>query len=110
MLRLAGPVPDRHPPAAGDLRIERREQQRPGDCQQAEGGRGADRGGNEGVAAAEAEDRAEQDPHPRGSVAGVEHDPDSPLEVELWSSPLYFVLMLLVLTGEWALRKMSQLK
>jgi hypothetical protein len=34
----------------------------------------------------------------------------SPLEVELWSSPFYFVLMLLVLTGEWVLRKMSQLK
>ena len=34
----------------------------------------------------------------------------SSLEVELWSSPLYFVLMLLVLTGEWVLRKMSQLK
>ena len=34
----------------------------------------------------------------------------SPLEVELWSSPLYFVLMLLVLSGEWVLRKMSQLK
>ena len=34
----------------------------------------------------------------------------SPLEVELWSSPLYFVLMLLVLSGEWVLRKISQLK
>ncbi len=34
----------------------------------------------------------------------------SPLEVELWSSPLYFMLMLLVLSGEWILRKMSQLK
>jgi hypothetical protein len=34
----------------------------------------------------------------------------SPLEVELWSSPLYFALMLLVLSGEWVLRKMSQLK
>lgn len=34
----------------------------------------------------------------------------SPLEVELWSSPLYFVLMLLVLSSEWVLRKMSQLK
>jgi hypothetical protein len=34
----------------------------------------------------------------------------SPLEVELWSSPLYFILMLLVLSGEWVLRKMSQLK
>jgi hypothetical protein len=34
----------------------------------------------------------------------------SPLEVELWSSPLYFVLMLLILSGEWILRKMSQLK
>jgi uncharacterized membrane protein len=34
----------------------------------------------------------------------------SPLEVELWSSPLYFILMLLVLSGEWVLRKMWQLK
>ena len=34
----------------------------------------------------------------------------SPLEVELWSSPLYFILMLLILSGEWVLRKMSQLK
>lgn len=34
----------------------------------------------------------------------------SPLEVELWSSPLYFVLMLLVLTAEWVLRKVSYLK
>jgi hypothetical protein len=34
----------------------------------------------------------------------------SPLEVELWSSPLYFILMLLALTGEWVLRKMSHLK
>ena len=34
----------------------------------------------------------------------------SPLEVELWSSPLYFILMLLVLAGEWVLRKMSHLK
>jgi hypothetical protein len=34
----------------------------------------------------------------------------SPLEVELWSSPLYFVLMLLVLASEWVLRKISHLK
>ncbi len=34
----------------------------------------------------------------------------SPLEVELWSSPFYFVLMLLVLTIEWVLRKMAHLK
>lgn len=34
----------------------------------------------------------------------------SPLEVELWSSPLYFILMLLVLASEWVLRKMSYLK
>ncbi len=34
----------------------------------------------------------------------------SPLEVELWSSPLYFLLMLLVVTAEWVLRKMSHLK
>ncbi len=34
----------------------------------------------------------------------------SPLEVELWSSPLYFILMLLVVTAEWILRKMSHLK
>jgi hypothetical protein len=34
----------------------------------------------------------------------------SPLEVELWSSPLYFLLMLVILSGEWVLRKMSQLK
>ncbi|HMJ91551.1 MAG TPA: vWA domain-containing protein [Candidatus Acidoferrum sp.] len=34
----------------------------------------------------------------------------SPLEVELWSSPLYFLLMLFVLSGEWVLRKWSHLK
>ena len=34
----------------------------------------------------------------------------SPLEVELWASPLYFVLMLLLVTSEWILRKMSHLK
>jgi hypothetical protein len=34
----------------------------------------------------------------------------SPLEVELWSSPLYFLLMLLVVTVEWVLRKLSHLK
>ena len=34
----------------------------------------------------------------------------SPLEVELWASPLYFLLMLLVVTIEWILRKMSHLK
>lgn len=34
----------------------------------------------------------------------------SPLEVELWSSPLYFILMLMVVAAEWVLRKMSHLK
>lgn len=34
----------------------------------------------------------------------------SPLEVELWSSPLYFLLLLSVVTVEWVLRKMSYLK
>lgn len=34
----------------------------------------------------------------------------SPLEVELWSSPLYFLLLLAVVTAEWVLRKLSYLK
>ena len=34
----------------------------------------------------------------------------SPLEVELWCSPLYFLLLLGIVTGEWVLRKLSQLK
>ena len=34
----------------------------------------------------------------------------SPLEVELWASPLYFLLMLGVVTAEWVLRKLSHLK
>jgi hypothetical protein len=34
----------------------------------------------------------------------------SPLEVELWSSPLYFLLLLGVVTVEWVLRKLSYLK
>jgi hypothetical protein len=44
------------------------------------------------------------------TIAAKSERVKSPLEVELWSSPLYFVLMLLVLSGEWVLRKMSQLK
>ena len=31
-------------------------------------------------------------------------------EVELWSSPFYFLMLLLPVTGEWLIRKMSQLK
>ena len=34
----------------------------------------------------------------------------SPLEVELWSSPFYFLLLIGVVTCEWVLRKMSYLK
>jgi hypothetical protein len=34
----------------------------------------------------------------------------SPLEVELWASPLYFLLLIGVVTVEWVLRKMSYLK
>jgi hypothetical protein len=35
---------------------------------------------------------------------------ESTLEVELWSSPFYFLLLLVPVTGEWVMRKMSQLK
>jgi hypothetical protein len=34
----------------------------------------------------------------------------SSLEVEFWTSPLYYTLMLLVVTAEWVVRKMVQLK
>ena len=34
----------------------------------------------------------------------------SPMEVELWASPLYFLLLLGVVTTEWVLRKLSHLK
>ncbi|MDB6030006.1 MAG: hypothetical protein JWM16_344 [Verrucomicrobiales bacterium] len=34
----------------------------------------------------------------------------SPLEVELWASPLFYILMLLVVSSEWVLRKLSHLK
>lgn len=34
----------------------------------------------------------------------------SPMEIELWASPLYFLLLLGVVTAEWVLRKMSHLK
>jgi hypothetical protein len=35
---------------------------------------------------------------------------ESTLEVELWSSPFYFLLLLIPVTAEWVMRKMSQLK
>ena len=34
----------------------------------------------------------------------------SPLEVELWASPLYFLILLAVVTIEWVFRKLSYLK
>ena len=34
----------------------------------------------------------------------------SSVEVEFWSSPMYFILMLIVVSAEWVLRKLSQLK
>jgi hypothetical protein len=34
----------------------------------------------------------------------------SPMEVELWSSPLYFLVMLGIISAEWVLRKLSFLK
>jgi hypothetical protein len=34
----------------------------------------------------------------------------SPVEVEIWSSPLYFLLLLAVVSLEWVLRKLAQLK
>jgi hypothetical protein len=35
---------------------------------------------------------------------------ESRLELELWATPLYFLLILLVVTVEWVLRKWSYLK
>ena len=32
------------------------------------------------------------------------------LEVEFWTSPLYYTLLLLVVTSEWVIRKLVQLK
>lgn len=34
----------------------------------------------------------------------------STIDVEAWSSPLYFVVLMMTLTAEWVLRKMNQLK
>ncbi|MGY8673522.1 MAG: VWA domain-containing protein [Verrucomicrobiia bacterium] len=34
----------------------------------------------------------------------------SPMEVELWSSPLYFLLILVLVTVEWTMRKLAYLK
>jgi hypothetical protein len=34
----------------------------------------------------------------------------STFDVEVWSSPLYFVVLMMLVTAEWVLRKMNQLK
>jgi hypothetical protein len=44
------------------------------------------------------------------AISGKTERVKSPMEVELWASPLYFLLMLGVVTAEWVLRKASQLK
>jgi len=45
-----------------------------------------------------------------GQISAKTERVQSPLEVELWASPLYFLLMLGVVTMEWILRKLSHLK
>ena len=43
-------------------------------------------------------------------IAGKSERIKSKMEVEIWSQPVYFLLMLGVVTVEWILRKVSQLK
>ena len=43
-------------------------------------------------------------------LTGQQERVRSKLDVELWSSPFYFLAMLIVVTAEWILRKVSQLK
>ena len=44
------------------------------------------------------------------TIAAKTERVQSPMEVELWASPLYFLLLLGVVTAEWVLRKLSHLK
>ena len=45
-----------------------------------------------------------------GAMPGKQERKQTTMEAELWSSPIYFALLMLVVTCEWVLRKMSQLK
>jgi hypothetical protein len=43
-------------------------------------------------------------------IAGKQERIRTKHEVELWSTPLYFIVMLSLVTAEWIVRKVSQLK
>ena len=45
-----------------------------------------------------------------GAIKAERVGVQSRMEVELWSTPLYFILILLVVTVEWVVRKFSYLK
>ena len=45
-----------------------------------------------------------------GTISAKTERVQSPMEVELWASPLYFLMLLVVATAEWILRKLSHLK
>ena len=45
-----------------------------------------------------------------GAIKAERVGVQSRMEVELWSTPLYFILILLVVTVEWVMRKFSYLK
>ena len=44
------------------------------------------------------------------SISAKKVTVDSLREVELWATPLYFILIMLVVTIEWVVRKFSHLK
>src|SRR5919201_4901402 len=60
-----------NPEAARDPGVDGGEKKRAGERQEGEGARRRDRGGDSSVGCAEAEDRAEQNPHRRGPVRGA---------------------------------------
>ena len=45
-----------------------------------------------------------------GAIKAKRVGVQSRMEVELWATPLYFILILLVVTVEWVVRKFSYLK
>jgi hypothetical protein len=45
-----------------------------------------------------------------GAIKAERVGVQSRMEVELWATPLYFILILLVVTVEWVVRKFSYLK
>jgi hypothetical protein len=54
--------------------------------------------------------REEDLPTLPNKIAGKNERLTSTLHVEIWSSPLYFLLLILTVTAEWIVRKFSQLK